>query len=303
MSIENINFDIFYRILEHSESSSFKNLLLSSKKLYVYNSQISFLLVKKIIENLPILKNVPLKITNNRNLVLYKFLNKLDNIYKGNVKMSNILIHYIHFRRNDDLLYLFEFLIDNCYNKNTSLHKNASLNKVEQNYHSIHILPHIIKYCSIKELDIIIKTIPIPYKTISLYFDYLDIDYSDIDYQKINKLFNYLCWKHFFGFQNEISEINSHNILFCKLIELYENKNKNLEDNYFVEKIVSNIINKQKIYKFIFDYQMLFNKCIICNSEYYLDFILNNLYIINIDRASNSSSKLLYLLINSYIYP
>jgi hypothetical protein len=283
MNIENINFDIFYKILEKLDTYSFRNLLLSSKNFYQYNDEVNLLLVRKIITNFSILKTIPFKIQDRENnLVLYKFLNKLDVIYSGNIKMVNILIHYIHFKETESLLYLFEYVIDKFYN---------NIHKEEQYYLSHHILPHVIENCSIKELEVMIKTINIPYETITIYFDKLNQN-TPINYEKIDILFNYLCWKYFFGIQNEISQIDSHNILFCRLIEIYEDKNKNLEDNYFVEEIVSNIINKQKIYKFIFNYQMLFNKCIICNSEYYLNFILNNLYIINIDRASKNLNKI-----------
>ena len=297
--IESIHFDIFYKILEYLDSHSIRRLLLSSKSFYNHNDQIRYLLIKKIINNFDILKDdfFDIYIQAPPSFILYKFLNNLDTNYRGNVRLINILIHYIHFdikpaeylldnkespntiETRDDFIYLFEFFIKKYHN---NIYGN------EQYYLSKYVIAHLIDYCSLKELDSMIKIIKIPYESITLYFDYINPHFN-INCDKINKLFNYLCWKYFFG--TPITEIDSHNILLCRLIKMYENKLFYGSSTDDIISITNNILAKQTLYKFTFNYQMLFNACITYNSEYYLDLILNNLDKINTERVNKSLNK------------
>lgn len=295
-SIENINFDIFYKILQYLDPCSVQNVLISSKNCYMYNQQVQLLLTKKIINHFDILKDIPFKFVNEEhNLILYKFLNSLNYFYKNQeIRLINVLIHYIHFKvysiQNVDmsylrehLLYIFKFLI---------IKYHSNIYGEELYYLSKYMIAHIIDYCSINELDIMLENIKISHQSISIYFDYIS-HHIKIDAIKINKIFNYLCWKHFFGFQNnDIAEIDAHNILLSKMIKIYEYRifYNNIVDD--VIHITNNILEKQQKYHFVFDYQKLFNICLTNNSHYYLNIIINSLNTTNLKRQERNLHQL-----------
>lgn len=239
--MECLPYDIFDDIIQYLDIESSRSLLLSSKNIYAiyrHNKHYEVVMIEKIIKYFTSLTKLKFEyktLSEEQIHEVYNTLNSLYNYFKKHqhASISDFLLYLCDSNLSDNNL--FESLISHCYfSKNGDYIYNAiradDLIYLLTFSKNVHIITTYIY------IDPVILLHVIKYK-ISIY-----------DKKSTSYLLKYLLFKHFFRYSEYVEDIMSE--LLCEVIKYNEIS------------LLNEIYDKQKMYKFNLNYQMIINCCI-----------------------------------------
>lgn len=291
--MEGLPYDIFDEIIKYLDIDSSRNLLVSSKNIYTvyrHNKHYETVMIGKIIKYFTSLTKLNLQyktLSREQKHELYNTLNRLYNYFKKHkdASISDFLVYlcdnsdrYRHppwVRRglssrdsganlNDNNL--FESLISHCYFSKTG----------EDIYNAIRADDLLYLLTFSKNVQIITTYI---YVDPVILLHAIKYKISIKDKKNISYLLKYLLFKHFFRCSKYIEDVISE--IVCELIKYNEIS------------LLNEIYDKQKMYKFKLNYQMIINCCIqqkniVCLELIHSQMLTQNQLVRNTGRIPNS---------------
>lgn len=245
-------YDIIDNIIDYMDIDSTRKFLLSSKelyKVYCYNNRFNVVMTKKYINYFSSISKLKLDMKQYTQLQICEFrimLTKLYNYFKhhNHASLSDFLIYLCDSRLSDTLL--FELMVSHCYFTKTG----------EYIYNAIRAddLLYLLTFC--KDVQLILTYI---YTDPVILLHAIKYRISIKDNANFNRLFKYLLFKHFFRYSDYIQDTVSE--IICEVIK------------YDKLDLLTDIYDKQKLYKFKINYQMIITCCIQNKSIEYLELI------------------------------
>lgn len=266
--MENLPYDILDDIFQYLDIESSRNLLLSSKdiyEIYRHNKHYESVMIQKIIKYFTSLSKLKFEykaLDYEKKHSLYNTLNSLYNYFKKHkdASISDFLIYLCDSNLSDNNL--FESLISHCYFSKTG----------EYIYNAIRADDLLYLLTFGKNVQLITTYI---YIDPMILLHAIKYKISIKDKKNSSYLLKYLLFKHFFRYSEYIEDIISETVCegikyndICLLNEIYE---------------------KQKMYKFNLNYQMIINCCIqqknmICLELIHSKMLLQNQHLKNTGR-------------------
>lgn len=239
--METLPYDICDEIIKYLDIDSSRNLLVSSKNiynLYRHNKHYEIIMIKKFIEYFTSLSKLKFDyktLSREQNYKLYNTLNQFYNHFKKHkdTPISDFLVYLCDSDLSDNNL--FESLISHCYFSKIGEYIYNAIRADDLLYlltfsKNVHLITTYIY------VDPVIVLHAIKYKI------------SIKDKNNTLCLLKYLLFKHFFRYSEYIEDIISEVV--CEAIKY---------NDIF---LVTEIYDKQNMYKFKLNYQMIINCCI-----------------------------------------
>jgi hypothetical protein len=234
-------YDIIDDIMQYLDVDSSRNLLLSSKNihdLYRHNKHYEIIMIKKFFSYFSSLAKLKIEYKNlpyDNIGEIYNTLNKLYNYFKKHQHacLSDFLIYLCD--NNMSNSYVFELLISYCYFSKTGEYIYNAI-RADDLMYILTFTKDVQKITTYIYVDAVIIMHVIKYKI------------SIKDRKNTSYLLKYLLFKHFFRYSEYVEDIISE--IVCELIKY----------NDLV--LITELYNKQKMYKFKLNYQMIITSCI-----------------------------------------
>lgn len=239
--MENLPYDIFDDIIQYLDIDSSRNLLMSSKKIYtVYRNTKHYdsVIIGKIIKYFTSLSKLNFQykeLSYEQKHELYNTLNRLYNYFKKHkdASISDFLVYLCDSNLSDNNL--FELLISHCYFSKTG----------EYIYNAIRADDLLYLLTFGKNVQLITTYI---YIDPMILLHAIKYKISIKDRKNTSYLLKYLLFKHFFRYSEYIEDVISE--IVCEVIK------------YNDVSVLNEVYDKQKMYKFNLNYQMIINCCI-----------------------------------------
>jgi len=250
--MEGLPYDIIDDTIQYLDVDSSRNLLLSSRhiyELYRHNKHYEIVMINKIMKYFSSLVKLQIEYKNlpyDKIGEIYNTLNGLYNYFKKHQHacISDFLIYLCD--NNMSNAYIFELFISYCYFSKTGEYIYNAI-RADDLLYILTFTKDVQKITTYIYVDAIILLHVIKYKI------------SIKERKNTLYLLKYLLFKHFFRYAEYIEDIISEVV--CELIKY----------NDLV--LMTELYNKQKMYKFKLNYQMIINCCIQQKNIECLEFI------------------------------
>jgi hypothetical protein len=269
--MDKLPYDIYDNIIQYLDIDSSRNLLISSKEIYeVYRHTQHYesVMVTKIIKYFTSLTKLNIQyktLSKEQKHELYNTLTSLYNYFKKHIdaSISDFLVYLCDNSLSNNNL--FELLISHCYFSKTGEYIYNAIRGDDLLY-LLTFSTNVQLITTYIYVDPVILLHAIKYKI------------SIKDRKNISYLLKYLLFKHFFRYSEYIEDVISE--IVCELIK------------YNDISLLHEIYDKQKMYKFKLNYQMIINCCIqqkniICLELIHSQMLTQNQLIRNTGRIPN----------------
>lgn len=252
MKLNSLPYDIVDKVINYLDVDSTRNLLLSSKalySLYAYHSRFQLIMTKKYINYFPSLTKLQIDTKKYNQIQICEFgilMTKIYNYFKhhNNASLPDFLVYLCDGRLSNTLL--FELMVSHCYFTKTG----------EYIYNAIRADDLLYLLTFSKDVQTLLTYI---YVDPVILLHSIKYRISTRDDTNFKHLFKYLLFKHFFRYSEYIEDIVSE--IVCEVIK------------YDRTSLLKTIYDKQDLYKFRLNYQMIITCCIQQKTIDYLELI------------------------------
>jgi len=269
--MECLPYDIFDNIIQYLDIESSRSLLLSSKNIYIiyrHNKHYEVVMIEKIIKYFTSLTKLKFEyktLSEEQIHEVYNTLNSLYNYFKKHqhASISDFLVYLCDNSLSNNNL--FELLISHCYFSKTGEYIYNAIRGDDLLY-LLTFSTNVQLITTYIYIDPVILLHVIKYKI------------SIKDKNNTSYLLKYLLFKHFFRYSEYIEDVISE--IVCEVIK------------YNDISLLNEIYDKQKMYKFNLNYQMIINCCIqqkniVCLELIHSKMLIQNQHLKNTGRTPN----------------